>query len=497
MSHRILGATLAPIVAFILLNACQPIGAPLPTPAPVLVPVTVEVTRILPFTQTVILPMTPAPAVPCAPTQREQASEIVVGAVVPFSLPGAFVAGFAMQTALNIAVAEINSTGGIDGIPLRLVTYDSAISPELGLTAVDRLVTQDCAVAILGLYHSEVASAVVERAHSYDVPVLIAEARADELTATGYPEVFRLAPAESTLAAMPANWLAQVGDFNGDGQMSAVLVADGAAQTAFQLEPVQRAFAGMGIESQVLTVDLPTDDFSPVIARVVMLDHLPDALFIFVPGEPAFSLQRQILAAGIGPTKGTLLVNNQAALDSARFWQYMPDGAGTVVMRNGPWYSTVTEQGRAFVGAYNQYMARWPEPYAFASYDSIYLLADALRRGTTLAGPEPRCRARNIRRCPCLRALLFPIYVPKPPARRVRSTLLVASVARYSHPLPPIYRTLAAFRRDARPLARSLPHGGRPCDPRHPSLSLTAAVISNSNSPLISFSWSPAILPTG
>lgn len=379
---------LAPVFALILLNACQPIGTALPTPAPVLVPVTVEVTRILPYTQTVILPMTPAPATPCAPQARDQANELVVGAILPFSLPGSFLAGFAMQTALNIAVSEINNAGGIDGIPLRLVAYDSAVSPEQGVTAVDRLVTQDCAVAILGLYHSEVAAAVVNRAHSYGVPVLIAEARADELTSTGYPEVFRLAPTESILAAMPADWLAQVGDFNADGTLSAVLVTDGSAQTARQLEPVQQAFARLGIDSQVLTVDLPTDDFSPVIARIVTFDRLPDALFIFIPGESALSLQRQVLAAGIGPTKGTLLVNNQAALDSARFWQYVPDGAGTVVMRNGPWYSTVTDQGRAFVSAYNQYMARWPEPYAFASYDSVYLLADALRRAATLTGTD-------------------------------------------------------------------------------------------------------------
>ena len=59
-----------------------------------------------------------------------------------------------MQTAINIAVTDINEQGGIHGVPLRLVTYDSAGTPERSAQFAERLILLDCAVGIVGLYHN-------------------------------------------------------------------------------------------------------------------------------------------------------------------------------------------------------------------------------------------------------------------------------------------------------------------------------------------------------
>jgi len=143
-----------------------------------------------------------------------------------------------------------------------------------------------------------------------------------------------------------------------------------------------------GIKTDLSGIDLPTTDYSSIIARIVSRQALPDAIFICIKGEPALQLQAQLLAAGIGPQSSTLIVQNLAGLNSTQFWSDVPNGNGTVVMRTGAWSSTLTQRGQEFAAKYNQYLGRWPEAYAFASYDAVSLLASSLKAAHSWNGNE-------------------------------------------------------------------------------------------------------------
>ncbi len=193
------------LIACLLLLACtatvqEPTAAP--TLAPVTVPVTVEVTRIVP--QQVIVETTPTPPQACVPATFEDAQAINIGAILPLSSPGSLLNGFAMQTALNIAVTELNEAGGIRGLPVRLITYDSAGQPEQAAAYARRLIMEDCVAAITGLYHNRTALAVAEKAANLNMPLIVAGASADSVTAAQYRQVFRIAPTDTMLANMPA-----------------------------------------------------------------------------------------------------------------------------------------------------------------------------------------------------------------------------------------------------------------------------------------------------
>lgn len=371
------------------LAACtraSPAAAPTNPPSPlrVEVPVTVEVTRVV--TQPIVVQATPLPPMACAPPTLDVTTVITVGAILPLSLPGSMQAGFAMQTALSLAVEEINSNGGIAGHPLALITYDSSDQAERSRIAARRLILDDCAAGIVGLYHSATAQAAADVVHGFGTPLIVAAAADDGLTATEYPEIFRIAPSRSMLAEMPARWLSEVGDFNHDGQISAGIISDSAGQSPF-VDILLAGFAAASIHANHMTVDLPSTDFSSAVARIVTMETLPDAIFILLKGADALKLQSQILAAGIGPQKSTLLVLQHTGLENDQFWQGVPDGLGTVVARIGPWQPTVTAKGQQFALAYGQYNGRWPEAYAFAAYDAVYLLADAITRAGSLQGP--------------------------------------------------------------------------------------------------------------
>ena len=384
--HPLIHRTAIPlIVASLLLFACTAtVHEPTATPAAesvtveVPIPVTVEVTRIVP--QQIIVQATPTPPKACAPTAFEEAEEIVIGAVLPLSTSGDILKGFAMQTALSIAVSEINEAGGIRGLPVRLITYDSAGEPDQAASYIHRLATDDCAVAVTGILHDQAATSSAGRANALGIPLIIAGATTDAVPVEQYAGVFRIAPSDAMLAEMPAKWLAEVGDYNHDGALFVVPIVDSRKYEASNMLRMQKTLEEFGIEYETLPVDLPASDFSSVIARIVTMNRLPDAVLIYVDGEAALELEFQILAAGIGPQKNTLIVNNQAALDSARFWQVVPDGTGTVVSRIGPWHKTVTQSGQTFALKYANYFGHWPEHYAFAAFDAVNLLADALER---------------------------------------------------------------------------------------------------------------------
>ena len=383
------------IVVSIAVFACtttvqEPTGIPFTQAVTVEVPVpiTVEVTRIVP--QQIIVEATPSPPQACAPATFDDAQEIVIGAVLPLSTSGDILGGFAMQAALSIAVAEINESGGIQGLPVRLVTYDSGGKADVAASAAQKLAREDCAVAITGLLHDTTSLSASERANALNVPLIIAGSTADDVPAQKYPFVFRIAPSDSMLAEMPAKWLAEVGDYNNDGGLFVVSIVDSRQVDSPEIQRLEKKYEEYSIANQTLSVDLPASDFSSVIARIVTMDHIPDAILILVEGDAALELEQQIRTAGIGPQKNTLIVNNESALDSTRFWRIVPNGVGTVVSRIGPWHKTITPMGQTFALKYANYFGHWPEYYAFAAYDSVHLLADALKHSETPSGDNLR-----------------------------------------------------------------------------------------------------------
>jgi len=308
---------------------------------------------------------------------------LAVGLLAPLSQEQTWPRAIALQAGASIALEELNSAGGLLGRPLRLISFDTQGDPELAALLAEQLIVAECVFGVIGGIGGDAApiAAVTER---YGVPFLVAETPDDSLTASRPAALFRIGPTTTQIEEMTPHWLAEVGDYNGDGSVMAVLVAENSAAGDMAVEQAARQMPAHGILLETLRVDLPMEDFSPVIARVVAMEQAPDAILLSVAGDPGLLLLQQLLDAGVGPAKGTLLVAGRAALDSARFWQLAPAGELTVVQRRGPWHTSLTEIGRTFVDKYRLLASQWPEWPAFAGYDSLYLLAAAaVQAGST------------------------------------------------------------------------------------------------------------------
>ena len=351
----------------------------------------------------------------CASDDPAEVDEIVIGALSP----GASQAGLAMQAAFKIAIDDINNSGGILGKPVRLVSHNTNGEPETGSLLAERMVTEDCAVGLAGVFHSRVAMAVKEMAHAYGTPIIFADPYTDDITTDQYPEVFRIAPTLTMLAQMEAEWLQSVGDYNQDGRTLVVMLVENSHYGEVLTQSAAKWWPEYGIEHHVLQIDLPTEDFSSEISRIVNLEHLPDIVFTKFNGNSSYLLQQQMLEAGIGPRENpvkSILVTRQSALNHQAYWSYVPEGTYTVVNRIGPWHTTVTEEiGRGFVQSYRQVFDRWPEPYAFEAYDSVRLLAAAIIEANSLAPADIILALENIEVELASGTYTFPYNAANPP----------------------------------------------------------------------------------
>lgn len=149
---------------------------------------------------------------------RRLAASLVAGAVLTASLPmdaGAqsgkpvkigviyptkSVIGKQGVQGSNIAVDMLNAAGGILGRPVSLTIYDTNYAPVEGVSAVQKLLTQDDVKFVVGEISSTVALAVIPVIQSEDALLMLAVPKHPDVTKQGSGNVFRL----NTTSAMDA-----------------------------------------------------------------------------------------------------------------------------------------------------------------------------------------------------------------------------------------------------------------------------------------------------
>ncbi|MGD9375430.1 MAG: ABC transporter substrate-binding protein, partial [Anaerolineae bacterium] len=363
MSRRTFPTIVVVLTIVSLLAACGP------TPEPETIVQTVEVEKTVVETVEVEVPVE---------ATKPAGETIRIGGVGPLSAPGSVVGGIAMQFAMNLAVKDINEQGGVLGKPLELIFADTEGLPERGGAAVERLITENGVVAVTGEYHSAVGLVELEVCHEYGIPCLFSETWSDSITASGYPEVFRIAPASSMNSRAMAEWFAAVGVEN------VVSIVENTDYGIGQSENDLMLFEELGINSQeVFFVELGTEDYVPILTRIQALDPAPDAIRVAVTGESSFNLEQQMAEVGVAPSADTIGTANQVAIQP-EFWESVPNGTYYVFSLVGLPPSLYNETTEHVAEAYKAQFDTDPPSYALEAYDSVWILADALERaGTT------------------------------------------------------------------------------------------------------------------
>jgi ABC-type branched-subunit amino acid transport system substrate-binding protein len=298
--------------------------------------------------------------------ERTDESAVRLGALVPLTRPGWAEAGRHLLAGLELAVCEVNDAGGIVGRPLELVVRDTAADAQRAAAAVDELARLGVA-AVAGEYHSVAARAAVARADASGLPFLCSSAVLDALTEEPTKWVARLAPAQSQGWQIYAECLLSAGH-------SRIAVAAGpGVYWASGVRILRDYLAPRG--GTVIELDMRS--LAPTALCDELVDHRATALLLLVGyPDPAVSIvksvrhDRRVAEIMIGAPAGqpefaewaTLLGEDCAAIP---FLRYLPE--------------RLSPLGARVETALRERLCEAPSFVAFEGYDTVAVLADALR----------------------------------------------------------------------------------------------------------------------
>lgn len=298
---------------------------------------------------------------------------ILIGALAPLSPPGWVEAGRHLLAGLELAIAEVNGAGGINGRPLELIVRDTAADPQKAVAAVDELAGLGVA-ALAGEYHSVVARAAAARADALHLPFLCSSAVLDALTEQPTDWVARIAPAQSRGWRLYADFLLDAGHRRiAVATVPSVYWASGTRILRDCVMP--RGGSVIEFEMNSMTPAALCDELAgkDVTALLLLVGH----------PEPAVSIVKAVRS---DPRLGGILIGAPAGPPELPEWLALlgEDGAAIPFLRYLP--EQLPPLGTRVEAALRERLAQAPSFVAFEGYDTIAVLAAMLRSHGTERG---------------------------------------------------------------------------------------------------------------
>ncbi|RMF89256.1 MAG: hypothetical protein D6736_08740 [Nitrospinota bacterium] len=306
------------------------------------------------------------------------AEKLPIGALAPLSPPGAHIQGKELIDGVQLAVEDINKAGGLLGKQIELFVEDTQGRPEVGATAVEKLIDKRGVVGITGEYHSSVCTAEIEVVHRRNVPFVIGSCWFDGLTEKGYPQVFRTSMFNSRLAEMIALLIQKQGFKNVSALVEDTDYGIGVGKN------ITAAIKRLQIDANFAyeVVERTTPHFVPILLKYRTAKPKPDLLITAVTQPGFFLLVKQAYEIGLTPTKDTLLLD--ATCTAQRYTEFWPavKRGGNYILFACPYSPSVklTKLGEAVKARFQQKFNREPTYVVIQGYDGMLALAKGIEK---------------------------------------------------------------------------------------------------------------------
>lgn len=317
-----------------------------------------------------------ATSLPAVRRRTAQAAEpIRIGEINSYSALPAFTLPY--RNGWQLALAEINSAGGLLNRPVEVLSRDDAGRPGEALTAANELVVRERVVMLMGAFFSHVGLAVAEYAKQRRVLFLAAEPLSDALVwEKGNSYTFRLRPSVSMQAAMLAEEASKT---------PAVRWASVAPNYEYGKSAVaafKKAMAKLRPDVVWVEEQWPTlnkIDAGPVVEALAQSN--PDAIFNVTFGADLAQFVREGNARGLFKNREvvSLLTGEPEYLDPLK--DEAPSGW---LVTGYPWYAIDTLQHQAFLKAYEAKYNDYPRLGSVVGYVTMTTAAAIITKaGTT------------------------------------------------------------------------------------------------------------------
>lgn len=292
---------------------------------------------------------------------------IKVGAIFILSGPSSGY-GISQRTGVELAVADINTAGGINGREVQVIFEDSQGSGDEAINAVRKLIDRDEVVAVIGPTLSTEMFSAGPVANDSGVPILGVSTTVPGITDIG-EYVFRNSLPEAKV--IPHTVARSVEKFG--IKRAAVLYAndDDVSKAGAEIFKAELQKNGVEIVEEA-TFSVQDTEFGPQITKVLAAD--PDAFFISTLYNSAALLMVQARQAGFtGHFIGGNGFNSPALIEVGK------DAVEGAVV-GSPWFAERNDpKVQKFVSDHIAKMGKGPDQFAAQSYDGMMLIAEALR----------------------------------------------------------------------------------------------------------------------
>jgi branched-chain amino acid transport system substrate-binding protein len=321
------------------------------------------------------------------------ADPIKIGVAGPLT-GGSAPMGVSMRDGVKLAVAEINAKGGVLGRPLQLVERDDEAKNERGVQVAQELINKEKVVAVVGYINTGVALASQRFFQEAKIPVINNVATGSVITKqfADQPEnyIFRTSASDRIQSSMIVEEAVARRKFT-----KVAILADSTNYGQLGREDLEKTLEQKGLKA--VTVEK---------FNIKDVDMTPQLLKAKQAGAQA------ILTYGIGPELAQI-ANGMEKLG----WKVPMIGSWSLSMSNfidnagkngdgAMMPQTFIQAGDnarskafidAYLKAYNPPGGRIPSAVAAAQgYDSIHLLAAAMKQAGSVEGPKVRAALEDL-----------------------------------------------------------------------------------------------------
>lgn len=322
----------------------------------------------------------------------QEARPIKIGVLGP---EGIFV-GEGIKNGALLAAQEINAAGGIDGREIQLLFRDTRMNPAVGIGAVQDLVISQGVQALVGLFRSEVVVSIAQQIYRFGVPLLITgatEPAPTNMVAQNYENfkyIFRTMLNGGFLGAnmleMAAGFLAK--ELLAGGVLpnnKVAIVAEDLIWTVPIADLLKARLPQMGFEliGEPIRIAVGTTDFRPILSQIAKAGAATTLTIFSDPTMVPFVAtwaQMQVKTALFGVNAPFNDPGTCRAIGGLAAWlaeMEVTGGRAEILGKTVP-----------FFDAYVTEFAKEPVYTSFVTYDTIYLLADAIKRAGTTAADD-------------------------------------------------------------------------------------------------------------
>ena len=304
------------------------------------------------------------------------ATPIKLGLVGPMT-EGLAPYGEGVRDGALLAVAEINAKGGIMGRQVELIVYDNQGDPTQTINLVNRLISQDRIVGLIGPVissTSRVAGPVVQR---HGIPMITPTATAVDVTLAG-DYIFRVCFLDSYQGAAAVNYALETG-----AKKAGILFKAGDPYSVGLRDVFKANFEKAGGTVLDLAYNSGDTDFSAQLTR--MKNEGVDVVYAPYYYDDAVLSLAQANAIGLeAPFIGTDGWDSQDLLDHVGL-----AAVGTVITTH---YSPSDEREKVqnFLANFRSSYGHSPIVLAALGYDAAGLMLDAIERAQSVNSEQIR-----------------------------------------------------------------------------------------------------------